>query len=82
MILSMREGVVSSFPLSHVSLGRESSWRPVRTFCHGSSAPLPRNGWRVAPFSMPWCSYLLPSIFLELFCEVVLFFLCNVFIEF
>jgi hypothetical protein len=81
MILSMREGVVRSFPRLHVSLCRYCAWRLVRTLCHSSSAPLPRNGWCVAPFSVPWCPYLLPFIFPELLREVILFFLCDVVIE-
>jgi hypothetical protein len=54
----------------------------MHTFRHGSSTPLPRNGWYVAPFSVPWCSYLLPSVFLEPFGEVILLLLGDVVIEF
>jgi hypothetical protein len=54
----------------------------MHTFGHGSSTPLPRNGWYVAPFSVPWCSYLLPSVFLEPLGEVILLLLGDVVIEF
>jgi hypothetical protein len=54
----------------------------MHTFRHGSSAPSPRHGWQVAPFPVPWRSYLLPFIFLELLSKVILLLLGDVIIEF